>query len=159
MANYRCETCKEKFDKLSELMRHQRISGHLLQCKLCSKTFTQKKNLDNHLKRHSDQYNCELCKAVFNREDNLKRHKQCVHQIGRGAPMENVYDPNTDPKQYYELEKTEEKKIRKFNTTTATYKATFQDIAVTKVSAHQRYDLQLAKESRSFIHNVSKYVI
>ena len=133
MANYRCETCKVKFDKLSELMRHQRISGHLLRCKVCSKTFTQKKNLDSHEKRHNDQYNCELCKAVFNRVDNLKRHKQRVHQIGSGAPIETLYDPKADPKEYYELEKTEEKHIRKFNTTTTTYKATFRDIAVTKV--------------------------
>ena len=133
MANYRCDTCKAKFDKLSELMRHQRISGHLLQCKVCKKTFTQKKNLDNHMKRHNDQYNCDLCKAVFNRADNLKRHQLRVHQTGTGAPIDDVYDPKADQKQYYELEKTEEKHIRKFNTVATTYKATFRDIAVTKV--------------------------
>ena len=139
MANYRCETCKAKFDKLSELMRHQRLYGHLLQCKVCSKTFTQKKNLDSHLKRHNDQYNCEHCKAVFNRVDNLKRHKQRVHQIGSGAPMKTLYDPKADQKQYYKLEKTEEKQIRKFNTTTTKYQATFRDITVTKVRTQQRF--------------------
>ena len=120
-------------------MRHQRLYGHLLQCKVCSKTFTQKKNLDSHLKRHNDQYNCEHCKAVFNRVDNLKRHKQRVHQIGSGAPMKTLYDPKADQKQYYKLEKTEEKQIRKFNTTTTKYQATFRDITVTKVRTQQRF--------------------
>ena len=143
MANYRCETCKAKFDKLSELMRHQRLFGHLLQCKVCSKTFTQKKNLDSHEKRHNDQYNCELCKTVFNRVDSLKRHKQRLHQIGSAASIETLYDPKAHQKQYYELEKTEEKRIRKFNTTTATYKATFRDIAVTKVRVKHNIALLL----------------
>ena len=136
MACYRCETCKTKFDKLSELMRHQRISGHILECKVCKKTFTQKKNLDQHVKRHNDQYNCELCKAVFNRVDSLKHHQLRVHQTGSGAPIDVVYDPKADQKKYYELEKTEEKRIRKFNTIASTYRATFRDIAVTKVLLH-----------------------
>ena len=133
MPEYKCETCNTRFERLSELMRHQRLQGHTLMCHICGKSHTQRKNLDKHLKRHNDEFNCSLCSKVFSNKQSLQRHKNRIHQEGGKAPDSKVFDEDSDPKQYYNLQKTSEKRIHKFNTTNTVYKAHFQDIEVTNV--------------------------
>lgn len=145
---YKCEECEAEFKKLSQLLQHRRTENHWQKfgCPSCKKTFTRKQNLDRHMKKHADEnsHHCPECLRVFTRKDALDEHfLQHDNQSGEGNKRPHTdqdennemrkrhkLTPKEDAQQYYSMEKINEKKIEKFNTTASYYKIEIKDLEV-----------------------------
>jgi len=144
MGKYLCETCGASFPKLSQLLQHRRTENHWqnFTCPSCKKTFTKKGNLDRHMKKHNDENNhhCPECLRVFTRKDALDEH---FAQHGGGTKRARP-DDNDDrsgekrqrltaqdnAKDFYYMEKVNERRIEKFNTTASYYEIKMKDLEV-----------------------------
>ncbi|XP_060588537.1 uncharacterized protein LOC132743952 [Ruditapes philippinarum] len=144
---YTCEQCGASFTKLSQLLRHRRTENHWQKftCPSCKKSFNRKQNLDRHMKKHADEntHHCPECLKVFTRKDALDEHfSQHENQSGGGMKRthgDNEHNstgkrqkltPKDNASEYYKMEKINERRIEKFNTTASYYKIKIKDLEV-----------------------------
>jgi hypothetical protein len=143
---FTCETCWKTFIKKSQLLEHQRTENHWKPhvCTICGKSFGLKHNLNRHASRHMDpeQFRCLACSRVFSKQNTLTRHIELVHNQSGGAQKRgnsnHGADPapkrrlltTDDPKDFYDMHKTKEVYINKFNTKASTYTVSFKDLEV-----------------------------
>ncbi|XP_069598819.1 zinc finger protein 271-like [Ranitomeya imitator] len=76
---FRCDTCYEQFDYVSELMfhEHEHNGRNCMECQVCGRLFQNSSDLKDHYNIHTNErpYKCELCAKAFTQSSFLLAHK------------------------------------------------------------------------------------
>jgi len=83
--SFKCNFCGKKFQKASQVQRHERIhTGEKpFKCDQCDKAFSQRNSLVSHELKHTGvrPYHCTFCSLKFAQRGNLRAHVKRVHDI------------------------------------------------------------------------------
>ncbi|XP_073512635.1 uncharacterized protein [Phyllobates terribilis] len=76
---FRCDTCYEQFDHVSELMfhGHEHNGNNCIECQVCGCFFQNSSDLKDHYNIHTNEhpYKCDLCAKAFTQSSFLLAHK------------------------------------------------------------------------------------
>jgi hypothetical protein len=108
--------------------------------------FTRRQNLDRHIKKHADEntHHCPQCLLAFTRKDALDEHFIQHDSQSGGGRKRSLADeqddiighkrqkltPKNNAAEFYSIEKINEKRIEKFNTTASYYNIKIKDLEV-----------------------------
>uniref|UniRef100_A0A060TAS6 ARAD1B09482p n=1 Tax=Blastobotrys adeninivorans TaxID=409370 RepID=A0A060TAS6_BLAAD len=86
LKRFSCSTCRKRFARKSDLVRHERIhSGDRPnKCHICNKAFIQRSALTVHSRVHTGEkpHKCDICAKSFSDSSSLARHRR-IHTGSR----------------------------------------------------------------------------
>lgn len=86
LKRFSCSTCRKRFARKSDLVRHERIhSGDRPnKCHICNKAFIQRSALTVHSRVHTGEkpHKCDICTKSFSDSSSLARHRR-IHTGSR----------------------------------------------------------------------------
>ena len=91
---YKCENCKQVFDRSERLTNHVEKGCNRTTCMTCRKRFDCNRDLQRHQK-NADSKVCDSCDTVFCHESELNRHKRTIH-VGGEIRTDDVFEKMLD---------------------------------------------------------------